>query len=169
MLNHSRLARRIPALLVGPALLLALGCSDDGLGKRYAVSGTVNYKGQPVSKARISFVPLKGTGPGASGEVVAGKFASLTTLNPGDGVLPGEYKVTVDQREIDEGKVKAATEDLGKKHGMDKVSQIPPELQGKAMREAKSEIPGKYQIAETSDLTAKVDASNTTFSFELKD
>ena len=43
------------------ALLAAVGssgCGDDtGLAKRYAVSGKVTYKGQPVEKGTISFMP----------------------------------------------------------------------------------------------------------------
>lgn len=162
-------ARRAFGLLVGPALLFAIGCSDDGLGKRFPVSGTVTYKGQPVSKARISFVPAKGETQGASGEVVAGKFDSMTTLTPGDGVLAGNYKVLVDQREVDESKVQSDSAALAKKHGMGEISQVPPEVQAKAMNAAKSAIPGKYQTAETTDISATVDASHTTFNFELKD
>ena len=95
MLNRTRIAHRCLALLLGPALLYVAGCSDDGVGKRYPVSGTVKYKGEPVAKARISLYP-KGDGRGASGDVVNGSFASLTTQQPGDGAMPGTYKVTVD-------------------------------------------------------------------------
>ena len=169
MLRNRCLFHRALALLAGPALLIAIGCSDDGMGKRYAVSGTVSYKGQPVNKARISFVPSKGQNAGASGEVVDGKFSGLTTLTPGDGVLPGDYKITVDQREVNEEELKAASQKLAKEHGMDTIGQVPPEVQAAALKKAKSTIPGKYQIAETSDLSAKVDAEHTTFTFELKD
>jgi hypothetical protein len=169
MFKRNHCLRRTPALLIGPALLVVLGCSDDGLGKRYPVSGTVSYKGQPVSKARISFHPMQGGGPGASGDVVDGKFASLTTLNPGDGVLAGDYKVTVDQRQINEEEVKSETAKVAKAHGLDDMKQIPPEVQAAALKKAKSTIPGKYQIPETSDLKVTVDDSHTKFDLELKD
>src|SRR5277367_4314566 len=78
MLNRTRIAHRCLALLLGPALLYVAGCSDDGVGKRYPVSGTVKYKGEPVAKARISLYP-KGDGRGASGDVTDGTFSSLTT------------------------------------------------------------------------------------------
>src|SRR5215469_13536013 len=101
MSTRTQVMHRSLALLVGPALLYVLGCSDDGMAKRYPVSGTVKYNGQPVAKARINFTP-KGAGhQGASGMVENGSF-TLTTLSPGDGALPGEYVVTVDTREIDE-------------------------------------------------------------------
>src|SRR4051794_4127534 len=118
MWNRKQLTRRGLALLVGPALLSPLGCSDEGLGKRYSVSGTVKYKGEPVSKARISFVPKSGGSSthGAYGQVTDGSFSSLTTLTDGDGALPGEYFVTVDTREIDEEKVKSQASNLATKN-----------------------------------------------------
>ena len=50
-------------------LLLITGCSDDGLGTRYPVSGTVSYAGQPVAHGRISYIPEAADGRGASGEI----------------------------------------------------------------------------------------------------
>jgi hypothetical protein len=171
MLNRKRIAGSTLALSVGPALLFALGCSDSGIGKTYSVSGTVKYKGAPVDKARINFVPKStgGSTHGAFGQVTNGTFSSLTTLTDGDGALPGDYIVTVDTREIDADKVKSQSSDLASKHKMEKVSQIPPELQAKALKEAKATIPGKYQLPETTDLNAKVEPKSNRFEFELKD
>ena len=98
MLIRSRFASRALALLVGPALLFVLGCSgDDGLGKRYRVSGQVTYKGQPVEKGVVNFVPLTEGGHGATGQIENGSY-SLTTLNLNDGAMSGKYKVTIDTR-----------------------------------------------------------------------
>jgi len=170
MLNRKQILARSLAVLVGPALLLIVGCSDDGMAKRYAVSGTVKYKGELVAKARISFVPKASDGRGASGDVENGSF-TLSTLSPGDGALPGDYKVTVDAREIDEAALKADTAKLvGKKNKGDmKIAMPIPELQAKALKNAKSSIPGKYQIVETSELSAKVEEKSNKFEFELKD
>ena len=172
MLNRARIAYRCLALLVGPALLVAIGCSDSGIGKLYSVSGTVKYKGEPVKKARISFIP-KGSGTathGASGDVVDGKFSSMTTLTDGDGVLPGEYFVTISAKEIDQSKFAADSEALAKKHGQAKMPMMPPELQAKASKEAKSSIPTKYENAGPGALDAKVtEGGPNKFDFELKD
>ncbi len=170
MWNRTRVAHRCLALLIGPALLCVWGCSDDdGLGKRYPVSGTVKYNGAPVAKARVSFSPKAQGGHGAYGQVQDGSFSSVTTLNPGDGALPGEYEVSIDTREIDEEQLKAEGEKLAKKHGLAVLSQPIPELQAKSFAKAKGSIPAKYQSAATSGLTAKVEEKSNYFEFELKD
>ena len=46
----------LASLLIFATFAFSCG-SDDGLGKRYPVSGTVTYKDQPVPKGSISFVP----------------------------------------------------------------------------------------------------------------
>jgi hypothetical protein len=56
--------------------------------------GIVMYEGQPVEGATVSFSP-SGEGRAAVGITdKAGKFV-LMTLNPGDGLAPGEYKIIV--------------------------------------------------------------------------
>jgi hypothetical protein len=169
MLNRKQFARRVAALLVGPALLYTVGCSDDGIGKRYPVSGTVKYKGEPVAKARINFVPKAGGTHGAYGTVEGGNFSSVTTLADGDGALPGDYVVTVDTREIDTDKLKVDAAAAAKKAGHPEATAIPQELQAKAFSSAKGMIPGKYQLAPSSDLNAKVEEKSNKFDFELKD
>ena len=170
MLNRSQVAPRALALALGSALLIVLGCSqDDSLGKRYPVSGTVTYKGQPLAKGRINFVPKDGKSRPASGQIKDGSFSSLTTLSEGDGALPGDYVVSIDTKEIDEAAAKAEGEKAAKKHGMSNLVQLPPEIQAKALKTAKSSIPVIYQDAHKSGLTAKVEEKSNSFTFELKD
>jgi hypothetical protein len=168
MLNRIRVAHRCLAVLIGPALLCVAGCSDDGVGKRYAVSGTVKYKGEPVAKARISLYP-KGDGRGAHGEVVNGSFSSMTTQQPGDGAMPGTYKVIVDTRDIDSEKVNAEAAEVAKKHGIQGKGIVPQEITAKSFKDSKSTIPGKYQIPETSDIEVTVKEQSNTLTIELKD
>jgi hypothetical protein len=170
MLNRTRVALRPLCLLIGPALLVVLGCSDDGMGKRYPVTCTVTYNGKPISKGSISFVPKADAGKqGASGQIEDGKVSSMTTLNPGDGVLEGSYLIAVTASQVDAAKLSSAADELAAKKGMGKMTMIPPELLAKANKEAKSEIPKKYEKAASSGLTATVNASNTSFEFDLKD
>ena len=154
------------ALLLVPALI-GLGCGDDGLGKRYAVSGKVTYKGEPVKKGNINFIPTDPDGHGATGLITDGQY-SLSTLNPGDGALPGTYKVTVDDRQVNDQQVKADLDALSKQRGIN-YSRPPEEMLLKATKAAKGALPGKYQIPSTSGLEKQVKAESNTFNFELTD
>jgi hypothetical protein len=73
------------------ALLIALGCGDDGLGKRYPVSGKVTYKGEPVASGSISFYATNDASGtrGASGVITDGAY-SLSTQGDSDGAFPGD-------------------------------------------------------------------------------
>lgn len=172
MISHIRSGRRTLGLLVGPALLAVLGCSGaDDIGKLYPVSGTVTYKGEKVAKARINFVPTAKEGRGASGQVENGAY-TLTTLNPNDGALEGEYLVTVDDRETDTESLKKDAEKLAAKKGVEKFGggmMIPQDMQAKALQSAKGRLPGKYQLATTTDQKANVKPGSNTINLELKD
>lgn len=75
-------------------LLLALagliGCADDYAG-REPVSGTVTLKGEPLSHASISLVPLENQDTQAGCEVSGGRF----DIPRKDGLKPGKYLVRV--------------------------------------------------------------------------
>jgi hypothetical protein len=169
MLHRTPIVTR--TLLLAPMLIYFVGCSaDDGLGSRYSVSGTVKYKGAPVPKATINFSPSgKDTAkPGASGTVTDGNF-TLTTLTPGDGALPGEYKVTISAREADDARLKEETAKFAKKHGMGKMEIVPQEIMAKVRSEWKPTIPVKYENPQTSELKATVKEESNSFTFELTD
>jgi hypothetical protein len=166
---RNRLARTaLAAAGVSLGLLLAPGCGDgSGLEPRYAVSGKLTYKGEPVKNAVINFVPVGG-GRGATGKVDEGGAYTLTTHDPDDGALPGKYKVTVDDRQPDEAKMKEKTAALAKKTNM-KPGIIPQEIQAAAFKTAKGVVPGKYQLAETSDVEVEVKPQANSINIELKD
>lgn len=76
-------------------ILLLAGCGEAGP-ELHALSGKVTYKGQPVPQARLVFHP-QFTGPNwmpVATTDTAGAFAASTKV-PGDGMIPGRYKVTV--------------------------------------------------------------------------
>ncbi len=83
--------------------------------------------------------------------------------------LPGEYKVTVSAREVDEAKLKSDSEALAVKHKLPKSPMIPQELQAKANKVAKSSLPKKYESPGTSGLSAKVEDARTDLISKLKD
>jgi hypothetical protein len=59
------------------------------------VSGVVTISGSPVVNAIVGFDPVDKQGLPASGQTDANGRFELTSRVPGDGVLPGEYKVTI--------------------------------------------------------------------------
>jgi hypothetical protein len=143
------------------ATVIVLGCSgdDSGLERRYKVSGTVTYKGQPVPKGTIAFEPADPkAGRVASGFIENGSY-SLTTAVQGDGAFPGDYKVAIASSDLD---TSALAKTTGPLHQGDEEHQ-------KALKAAKSPIPLKYAQTATSGLTAKVEAKTNTFDFPLKD
>jgi len=168
MMIHGRRARSLLALLVGPAVLVVLGCGGDDLGKRYAVSGQVTYKGEPVKKGVISFHPEDKEGRGATGQIENGSY-SLTTQTPGDGAFPGKYTVTVDTKDVDVAAQKAATEKFAQKKNIEGLVEIPQEVQGQLYSKAKTSTPLKYMAPQTSDLKVTVEAHSNTLNFDLKD
>jgi hypothetical protein len=86
-------------------------------------------------------------------------------LTPGDGALPGKYKVTVVATDFDPEKVRSAAQAKGMPPG----AALPQPLIAKANKKAKSMIPTRYNLLTTTDLTADVEARSSTMDFELKD
>jgi hypothetical protein len=150
---------RIAALLAF-GMTAVVGCGDDtGLGKRYPVSGTVKYKGAPVEKGTIAFTPVDAGLRPATGQIDKGSY-SLTTLNPGDGAMAGKYKVTVKSVEIDTTEMKTIAK--GGQFHHDKAF-------ADATKNAKSLVPSKYGLVETSGLEKVVQPSSNSIDFDLTD
>jgi hypothetical protein len=160
MIASRNFACRVAAL-AGVGAVLVLGCGDTtGLEKRYPVSGKVTYQGKPLEKGRINFIPTQADGRAAGGEVENGDY-SLTTAEPGDGAMPGSYKVTIFAVQVDDTKLKEIAK--GGQFHHDATF-------AKAVKNAKRLVPAKYQLPETSGLTAEVKAqTNSGVDFELTD
>ena len=136
-----------------------VGCGeDDGIGKRFPVSGKVTHNGQPLKSGSVNFFPEDpNTGRPAAGEIQEDGSYKLTTQVPGDGALGGKYKVSISAYAVD--KAKAGTPPQGGTADQVVVAQA----QGKSL------IPIKYTGTDTSGLTATVGPGSTTFNFDLKD
>jgi hypothetical protein len=147
-------------LLVASAATL-LGCGGDAskpqLGR---VSGKVTYKGQPVTKGVVSFVPRGGpgvqTGQGATGEISSDGSYTLTTFENGDGAVLGEHTVLVISREEDPAI---------KGHGM----PIPDAKGQMNIKPPKYLVPETYATATKSPLRFTVKEGSNTHDIELKD
>jgi hypothetical protein len=159
---------RLVATIAGAAsaALLGFGCGDDdGFPKRFPVSGTVTYKGKPVPRGKIEFIPTTPppSGHPASGTITDGSF-SVTTHTTDDGAVPGRYKVTVVAREYDPKMKKALEAEAGGGY-----AHLGSRVHVKAQRTAKNLAPVKYGRTATTDLTAEIKEQSNHFEFELKD
>ena len=120
-----------------------VGCSPSGrLAGLVPCEGTVTYKGEPLAEALVTFVPM-GEGRTANARTDAtGKFVT-ETLNPKDGIYPGDYRVSVSKNEF--------------------YGEAPPPRMGAEGMEyfpqpQRSVIPTKYEEHNTSGLTLTVPA-----------
>jgi hypothetical protein len=82
--------RRIPLVVL---LAVALtGCGGKGT---VSVKGVVTLEGEPLSEATVLFMPDGAGGRPASGFTSSDGVFRLTTFQPDDGALPGNYRVLV--------------------------------------------------------------------------
>jgi hypothetical protein len=71
--------------------LVLLLCGCDSGPKRYAVTGSVTLKGQPLDSGVITFVPDGGSGQPGSAVITNGKYS----ISGEHGLLLGKYKVAL--------------------------------------------------------------------------
>jgi len=95
----------------------------------------------------------------ASGTIENGSY-TLTTSEPNDGALPGDYKVIIISSGVD-------MTDLAKKSG-GLVHQGDADFQ-KVVQNAKALVPAKYSKGESTPLKATVKAQSNTWNFDLTD
>ncbi len=168
MPSLNALARRFFALLPVCGVIAITSCgTDDAFGKRYSVSGTVTYNGNPLEQGKISFVPEDPKGIGASGVIEKGYYV-LSTSGGNDGARAGKYKVTITAKEDATAKAKADFEKIAKGKGAD-LDRIPAQFVSKAEAQAKSLIPTGYGDTRTTTLTAEVKEQSNTIDFKLSD
>jgi hypothetical protein len=125
--------------------LTLIGCGGGGP-QMVPVSGIVTFNDKPIGKINVMFVP-EGKGMIAQGTSDEnGKF-TLTTLEPGDGAMMGNYKVAF-------------------KYISDTVADMPGFAGG--VKPEPSPIPLKYVDETKSGFTATVKASENDIKFDLK-
>lgn len=83
-------------LFLGIACLFAVGCGG-GKGDRQKtvpVKGTVTFSGTPVPHGSLLFVPVN-SGPPAQANLKTDGTFTVGTYDTSDGMIPGEYRVTI--------------------------------------------------------------------------
>ena len=146
-------------LLIG---FLLTGCSGDAGVKTVKASGVVNYKGQPVADANVSFLGDGKIRPAIAVTGEDGTFV-LTTVRSGDGAVVGTHMVTVSK----------TVEPPTKSAPAGSMSMEDAALA--AQETAKEEktlylVPEKYSLPDTSGLTFEVkDGAENHFEINLED
>lgn len=170
-------------IVAGVMLLVCPGCGNDDV-ILAPVSGSVSYKGKPVSKAMVTFsrvgVPRIGTGITDDG----GSFV-LTTVNTNDGAPVGDCAVTISK--LPEAATGGASKEIkpedyqnlmAEKMKGGKTSSAAFKSSGKtdallpiATSSIDSALPTKYSDAHSSGLRRTVvgGGSKNIFKFELAD
>ncbi|TWU20680.1 hypothetical protein Pla52o_45670 [Novipirellula galeiformis] len=150
--------RNLVCLLVLAQASFFLGCNSpasvDGV---VPTKGTVNYQGQPVAGATVTFAP-DGSGRASSGFTDENGHFEMTTLQPNDGAMPGKYKVLISKSEVVGALSHEESIAYMEKNGKEPTISI------------KESLPVKYKTAKSSDLTADVtEGGENDFTFDLAD
>lgn len=121
------------------------GCGTEAeeFPETFPVTGKVSLRGEPLSKGAISFVPTNGRP--ATANIEADGTYRLSTFKPGDGAVPGPYRVTISAMDTDPMQ-------------MPRPGDPPP----------KSLVPKKYSKTATSDLKATVEKKTNEIPFDLR-
>lgn len=149
-------------LVISGVLLCQTGCRHGmRLSGLVPARGTLTYNGVPVEKANILFEPVSVSGDARICYAVTrsdGRF-EMTSLHPGDGVLPGKYKVVV--RKID-STARVETENTAplflqapSQHSAAR-SLSPKESMARNAASVKHLLPAKYASADSSDLEIEI-------------
>jgi len=142
-----------------PLVSLTTGCGGAESVQSGAAPTTVNVTldGQAVEGATVVFVPTAGGGRSATGRTNSQGRVEMGTTNPGDGVFPGKYQVTISKSEVDPNTVIEDGHAYFEEHG--KSPPSPKSIH---------HIPQVYTVASTSDLSADVSLDQENhFEFEL--
>jgi hypothetical protein len=159
MIRRFRVEYRLIALVASVALA---GCrveieQNEGY---LPILGQVTYRGQPLKKAAIHFLPAGGDNLPASGEINDGAIKGVTSRTQGDGLKPGLYRVAITAFD-DAFAETVATRGTG---------QGPDPLEvGKASDRIKGLIPPRYNNARDSGLVAEISATARDLRFDLVD
>jgi len=140
---HRFVYTAIPCVLV---LFALSGCDRGKVPGLVKYEGTVTYNGEPLAEAMLSFSPTSGGRTAYAMTNAEGQF-KVTTIDPDDGIVKGQYKVSASKYVV-VGTIKH------------------PEWGEEAI--SKNKLPAKYSAAET-PFTIDVTSKKFDVLFELTD
>lgn len=145
-----------------------VGCGSETEVDTVPVTGKVTLDGEPVEGAVVTFVPDIPKGRTAAGRTDRRGVYTLMTIEPGDGALPGGYRIMVHKTSDStapttyanqEEAMAAQTERMEASSGVSNMSR---------RSETTHELPAKYANVDESGLKAKVTADGgNNFPLEL--
>ncbi len=128
--------------LAAGLLLVSAGCQESGP-RRYPVSGTVRFEGQPVATGEIRFSPVSGAGRPDSTLIVDGQYSIRVT--------DGEKTVMIFATSTDPAL----------------VGPPPPDMPPGGINPAREYLSERFNVA--SELTATVEPKNgQVFNYDLE-
>jgi hypothetical protein len=146
-------------------IVLALGmvvwtCLSGCGPKLHQAGGIVKVDGKPIDQGTVGFYPVEPGRPSMAEVQPDGTF-ELSYLKPGDGLPPGEYKVTIVS---DVWKVNAA--DKAREDALAKKMGVKDEM-SMAAGVLIHVVPIEYNTLETTPLKQTVSDSSTKFEFDI--
>jgi len=144
-------------MVVGVTVLATLGCGRGGARlDTVPVSGLVTLDGSPVEGAMVVFAPTSGSGMAASGKTDASGRYKLTTQNPNDGALAGNYLVTITKTVVLSDAASEAVKPGMTPEEATKAAMEAYQKSGKAGPKFAEELPAKYKNPAASGFKADV-------------
>ena len=149
---------------LGTLIILAShsGCTievDDHRDQHLPITGKVTYRGEPVERGAIHFLPIDPVNPPASGVILNGAIKDVFTRKPGDGARSGRYRIAIS----------AFGEDLAVSASKRDALGPDPKEVTRIANQAKILIPVRYANARDSGLTAELSLGHHTLDLELVD
>ena len=123
--------------------LCLAGCQKGNLSGLVPCQGKVTFNGSPCAGAQIQFAPASAeSGRTAIGRADSNGNFTMRTLQPDDGVYPGEYNVSITRFEFVGSKPEAVIEDNPTKEAVGQAQE--------------NKLPKKYANPQSSGLTISV-------------
>lgn len=155
MFEKYRFARPVLLLTFLASMLGYVGCYRGPV--IAPVSGKVTVNGEALTTGRIRFFP--DSGRPAAGRIASDGSYEITTYEPGDGAVVGEYHVTISaHKTVNPEPVPTSLEDEIKmgKEAPRRAAQVVPL------------VPEEYEDQNTTPLTATVEDKDNQINFDIK-